>query len=324
MQINRLLIQAYKIVPIVLVMGILFAAFGFDIGPVSATSVASPAFVTDENLDNDSTKWGTYTEVQVPGTPPPTREINNITNPSLDGRSLRCAITGGVKYSNVHFYRNLPSDPDSNTFMLSIWFYYRPRSTFNNVGGSSIVQALEFTMNKWYQGQRYEWALQWNNVGPGAPEWRYWGRQTPNGPLDWFDLNIAGSLAGEEWHNLKLEGDIVAGQVHYRRFTIDGQIHLLNISVAPATEADVPDKLAVAVQLDGNNWNGTGELSPYEVFLDKVTFVHVNGTSVDHFIGNTLRGTFLLDTNTSVRQSYPGVNSGPVKITSTRGIPVIA
>jgi uncharacterized protein YcfL len=221
--------------------------------------------------------------------------------------------------------------------MMSLSFYYRPHSTFNNQGGSSIVQALEFTMSKWLGQSRYEWAVQWENVGNGAPKWRYWNPHhldSNNQPDRWVDLNIPVSqellkLEGERWYTLKLEGDIVAGKVHYTRISIDklndgieGRIYPLDITVEPAAEAG--DKLAVAVQLDGNDWNGTGQLSPYEVFLDKVTLAHANGTSIDHFIGNTLRGTFLLDLHTSGQHSYPRLDSGPVKIASTRGIQVLA
>ena len=321
MQIKNISLPPPKIIFTILLFGILTCVFGTH--NVSAVASPSPALLTDMNLEDDHTKWGIFTEVQEEGTSPPTWEKNNVTSPSLDGQALRCAITGGAAYSNVHFYRNLPSDPHSNTFMLSLSFLYRPESTFNNVGGTSIVQALEFTMNKWHEGLRYEWALQWNNVGTGAPGWRYWDPHQPEGQ-EWVDLNIPDSLEGQVWHTLKLEGEILAGQVHYWRFTIDEQIYSLNhIIVAPAITMD-NYKLAVAVQLDGNNLNGTASLSPYELILDKVTFVYVNGTSVDHHIGNKLRGTFLLSFGQSTRQSYTSLNSGPVKVTSARGIPVIA
>ncbi len=248
-----------------LLFGILSSAF--QMGNLSATNGLSPVL----NLDDDASAWGVFTEVPTPGTPPPTWQLNNVSSPSQDGRSLRCALTGGQPYSNVHCYRNLPADPGSNLFTLSMSFYYQPASTFNNVEGPSVVQALEFTMNKWHQGLRYEWALQWDNVDTGAPKWRYWGRETPAGTLDWVDLGITGSLQGQEWHTLELEGEILAGEVHYERFIIDGQEHPLNLSVSPEPTSE-QDKLAVAVQLDGNSTE-----TPYEVFLDQVTFKHITG-----------------------------------------------
>src|SRR5262249_55886360 len=141
----------------------------------------------------------------------------SVTTPSIDGKSLRCSITGGAPYSNVHCYRNLLPEPAATAFTLTLSFWFSPTTTFNNQGGSSVIQALEFTMNKWQQSKRYEFALQWQNVGDGAPQWRYW---VPNQSA-WVSLGISDTLAGNQWHVLMLEGDINNGQVHYQRFTID-------------------------------------------------------------------------------------------------------
>jgi hypothetical protein len=174
MQIKNRLILAHTIICILLLLGVL--ASSFVIVNVSAIATQRNRILTEVNLDDIA--WRPFTEVPTPGMPTPSSEISNVSSQSLDGSSLRCAITSGYAYSNLHCYRNLDPDSSSNTFMMSLAFYYRPRSTFNNSGGSSIVQALEFTMSKWVQvlgnsGKRYEWAVQWKNVGTGAPKWRY-------------------------------------------------------------------------------------------------------------------------------------------------------
>lgn len=209
-------------------------------------------------LDEDASTWGIYHD----GQGIPTWELNNANTPSLDGRALRCAITGGDPYSNVHCYRNLPAQTDDDTFIMTLHFFYQPPSTFNNVGGDSTVQALEFTMNKWYQNQRYEWALQWDNVDTGAPKWRYWDA---NHAPQWIDLGITGSLDGQQWHTLQLHGEIIAGQIHYNNFVLDGETHDLNITVSPFATTGEPDREAIAVQLDGN-----ASETAYELFLDHV------------------------------------------------------
>ena len=212
-------------------------------------------------LDEDASKWGVYTD----GLGTPTWAMENVSTPSLDGKSLRCAITGGEPYSNVHCYRNLPAIPSSNTFALRMSFLYRPVSTFNNVGGDSIVQGLEFTMNKWDQGLRYEWAVQWDNVDVGAPKWRYWD---PSQASPWVDLGISGSVSGEEWHTLLLEGRIHEGQLEYFSFLLDSQgvVFLFPPPIAPVSTPGELDRLAVAVQLDGNY-----KETPYELFIDQVS-----------------------------------------------------
>lgn len=209
------------------------------------------------DLDEVAGDWGAFCE----GTP--TWIITNVTTPTLDTQSLRCSITGGNPYSNVHCYRVFLADPYVTVFTLSLSFYFTPTTTFNTI--TSTVQALEFTMNKWHQSQRYEFALQWQNVGTGAPQWRYWD---PNQPTEkWVSTGITGTLAGEQWHTFVMEGEIIGGQVYYRKFIIDAQEHLLGITVSPFPAPSEPDRLAIAVQLDGNS-----EEKPYDVFIDKVTF----------------------------------------------------
>lgn len=220
----------------------------------------SPTPVVFENLDQDA-KWEVYPEGS------PKWFVGSVTTPAIDGHALRCSITGGSPYSNVHCYRNLPSEPTANTFTLTLSFWFSPKSSCNNQGNTSIVQALEFTMNKWYQSQRYEFALQWQNVGDGAPQWRYWN---PHASEKWVPLNptVAECLEGERWHTITLEGVIANEQVYYKSFTINNQIYQIDLTIPPVSTPGEVDRLAVAVQLDGN----TNE-TPYDMFVDEVTFI---------------------------------------------------
>lgn len=225
-----------------------------------------------ENLDHAAADWGIYCEGS------PVGSLSNVSFPSLDGESLRCALLGGVPYSNIHCYRNLLAEPLVSEFVLTVPFWFSPTTTFNNQGGPSVIQALEFTMNKWHQDQRYEFALQWQNVGTGAPQWRYWDpHQSPD---QWLSLNITATtmveLAGLQWHTLVLTGEIREGQVVYQTFCLDAQnppdpsdpnCYWLNISIAPWNTPGDPDQLAVAVQLDGNF-----DETPYDLFIDQVSF----------------------------------------------------
>jgi hypothetical protein len=253
-----------------------------------------------------------YTEVPTPGTPPPTWELNNVLNPSLNGRSLRCGLTGGTASSNVHCYHDLlDTDPGSNTFTLNMSFYYRPPSTFNNVGGTSTVQAIEFSMSKWSDEIRYEWAVQWDNVNDegdtGAPKWRYWGRRDPNdpnSPLDWLDLNIPGALIGERWYTIELKGEILARKVHYQQFTLDdrqGSSHTYPLSmpaILPDPAGGWPNKMAVAVQLDGNK-DATDHLTPYEVFVDQVSLTYLTNAETTGVFRPSNGLLYLKNSNTS-------------------------
>jgi hypothetical protein len=229
-----------------------------DQGPANSPTAAI------SNLDHHAADWGIYCEGA------PTWVIADVAMPSLDGKALRCGITGGAAYSNVHCYRNLLPAPLAIHFTLTLSFWFSPTTTFNNQGGESVVQALEFSISKWRNTQRHEFALQWQNVGPGAPKWRYWDPQAT--PDRWVDLGITDQaallLAGNTWHTFELAGEIVNGQAHYRRFAIDAQEYLLDQVVAPAIEPGSPDRLAVAVQVDGN-----ATATPYDLFIDQVDFV---------------------------------------------------
>ena len=231
--------------------------------PTLPPFTATPANTIFDALDQNGT-WEVYTEGS------PTWYLGNVANPSLDGNALQCSIRGGVSYSNVHCYQNLPEMPGAVDFELNLSFWFSS-STCNNQNGTSVVQALEFTMNKWQDGQRYEFALQWQNVGSGAPQWRYWD---PNNTEKWTEFlpQVTECLAGDRWNTLRLTGNILDGQVHYKSFTINGQEHPMDVAIAPVSTPDEPNRLAIAVQLDGN-----ASQTPYDVFVDDV-FLTVGST----------------------------------------------
>lgn len=218
--------------------------------------VAADPYTQTADLDDDASAWGIYTEIS------PTWILTNMLMPSLDGKSLRCSITGGAPYSNVHCYRNLPPEPLAAKFTFALSFWYSPTTTFNNQNAPSIVQALEFTMNKWHQFKRYEFALQWQNVGADAPQWRYWASS------QWMNLGITDTLESNQWHILVLEGEIIDEQIHYQKFKIDQRDHLISMFVSPADVPGEADRIAVAIQLDGNF-----EEAPYDMFVDQVSLV---------------------------------------------------
>ena len=121
----------------------------------------------------------------------------------------------------------------------------------NNDGSPSLVQAIEFSVNKWSKTERFEWALQWENVGDGsaqegiAPTWRIWTG------IGWQDTGVTQRLAGDKWHSLRLRGNITNGKVHYVSFRSDGHSHNLGQSF-DTVKTPGDDRLTVAFQLDGN------------------------------------------------------------------------
>lgn len=236
--------------------GILYTFLGDHRSPLKEKTADSL------NLEDDADYWGIYCE----GTPE--WILENVTGSSPEDTLLHCGIKGGdISYSNVHCYRNLPTNAEADSFYLSLNFWFDKTSHNND---TSIVQSLEFTMNKWQDKKRYEFALQWQNVGIGAPQWRYWDPHQPHDTLKWVSLNIHESLKGDTLHSLIMRGEITEDKkVHYLDFIIDGKKHRLDHLFCDFVSEikDTTDRLAVAFQLDGNEHK-----SPYNAFVDSVCF----------------------------------------------------
>jgi hypothetical protein len=229
---------------------------GCDAGPVDAPTSDSV------NLDTPASRWGTYCEGS------PIGSMENVSEPSLDGQSLRLSLTGGAPYSNLHFYEtNLPQ-PEVSLFKLSLWFRMEPATTCANVGGPSVVQQIEFTDSLWAGGSRWEAAVAYRNVGEGAPGWRYWDPHASGDRWVALEPSPTQCLAANEWHYLQLVSRIVAGQLRYERLIVDSIAVPLDRAVAPAEAPGEPDRLGMAIQLDGNSSE-----SPYNVYVDRVSFI---------------------------------------------------
>ena len=215
------------------------------------------------NLEDPAQAWGVYCEGA------PTWRVANVASPSLDGSAFLCALTGGAPNSNVHCYRNLLADPAAQHFELRMDWRFTPVTVCNNAGKPSALRALEFTFNKWQDGMRYEFALQWNNVGDRAPGWRYWN---PHRADRWVPLAAPATqcLKARVWHTLRLWGHIADGRVRYDYFRIDGVRYPLNITVRPWKSPGDADRLAVAVQIDGNDTP-----TPVNLVIDRVTFTRL-------------------------------------------------
>lgn len=168
---------------------------------------------------------------------------------------------GGDPYSNVHFYRNLVAPSNAGVFDFSVDFLV-PDTTFNNVGGASTVQAIEFSASLWKSERRYEWALQWTNVGLAEPAFRVW--HPTNG---WVDTGVTGTLA-PGWHTVRLLGQVTSSGAKLKRFVVDGSVTKPNTTFPWSAAPGVPDLAAVAVQVDGN-WEG----APYSIKIRDVDLI---------------------------------------------------
>lgn len=196
------------------------------------------------NLDDDASQWGIFYDS---GSAKAT--VTNVPRPSVDGSALKASLISGQPYVGIHVYRNLLPADTATSFELSLSF---------NFPIARPIQALEFTMNTWVNNQRWEWALQWENIGGSSPPpWRLWAGSA------WQGIGVTQQLSVNTWHKLHLKGDISHGHVHYINFSCDSTSVQLGQTFVPVSLQG--DKLAVAVQLDGDSHE-----DPYQVYLDQV------------------------------------------------------
>jgi hypothetical protein len=182
----------------------------------------------------------------------------NVPSPSIDGQSLKISYLSGPAFMGVDAFHRFPANDAARRFEVQYSFLYQD---------PGAVQALEFAMNQYIQNVRYEWAMQWEQLGPagdGHPQWRIWTGST------WASIGFSDQLSPNTWYPLQIDGDITTDsqgqpQVHYLSFTIHGVQHNLGQAFAPHGEQG--DQLVAAIQLDGN-----GNPTPYDLFVDDAHF----------------------------------------------------
>jgi hypothetical protein len=115
-------------------------------------------------------------------------------------------------------------------------------------------------MNQFVSNQRYEWALQWEQIGgDGAPQWRIWSGSS------WDPFGMPADIQSNLWHRITINGRIVGGQTHYDSFTFDGTTTSLGQNYSPHSWSG-GDQIVAAVQLDSN-----ANAAPYHLYVDNVT-----------------------------------------------------
>jgi ankyrin repeat protein len=209
-------------------------------------------------LEEQAVLWGVYWEDNLPHF----CKANLFLTPTETTKEkvLQLSLLGGEPYAFAHFYLNLQPENTAQNFLFSTDLKLLQETTYNNFEGDSRVQALEVSVNKFYKEKRYELALQWQNVGMGAPQWRYWEPEK-----GWVGMGLSYELKAKVWHTLCLAGRISNDSVYYTYFTIDGQKYSIDKSAASTAVPYSKDFLAVALQLDGNY-----KVDPYTIYVKNI------------------------------------------------------
>lgn len=218
------------------------------LSPSTAGAATSPGF------DDEASLFNVFDDCHPVVSDCPNRvAITDVASPSETGDALEVDYeSGNNSYEGIYTAHNFPADDSATRYQINYDFFFPSRTP---------IQALEFPMNNYIAGKRYQWAMQWDQLGGGTPQWRLW-----NGSA-WQSIGVNDTAVNANtWYTLTIDGDIVNGQVHYMDFVIHGTRHDLSQYTFDPTDPG-GDGLQAAMQLDGDS-----HADPYKVYYDNCHF----------------------------------------------------
>jgi hypothetical protein len=173
----------------------------------------------------------------------------NLSSPSLDGKSAKFYLQGSTSYSNGLWWRQLGANDAVSHFVYDLYFYLK---------NPSAAQALEFDVNQGLNSKKYifgtECDIKNNHV------WKIYDAYNHK----WMLTSIACSApSAYAWNHLTLEFQRYNGHVKFVSITMNGKKSYLNKSYSP--ESSSSKELNVAVQIDGDKNN-----TAYSEYADKI------------------------------------------------------
>lgn len=192
----------------------------------------------------------------------------NVTSPTLSGKSAQFNIGGNMDYSDVLWNNHLIGDfssqglPDTNhtlvptlhNFTYDVYFYG------SNLGAS---QALEFDVNQFFSGMGFTWGHECRVAG--GNEWDIWD----NVKMKWIPTGISCYPLENAWNHLVIQvSRNSSNQLVYQSITFNGVTHTLNWTYAPFS---APGWYGITInyQMDGDY-----KQDGYTVYLDKLNFTY--------------------------------------------------
>jgi hypothetical protein len=192
----------------------------------------------------------------------------NVSSPSLSGKSTQFNLGGNMDYSDVLWNNHLIGDfssqnlPDTNhtlvptlhNFTYDVYFYG------SNLGAS---QALEFDINQFFNNNGYTWGHECRVAG--GNEWDIWD----NANYKWVPTGISCYPLQNQWNHLVIQVSRNSNnQLVYNSITFNGVTHTLNWTYAPFP---APGWYGVTVnyQMDGDY-----KQDGYTVYVDNLNFTY--------------------------------------------------
>jgi hypothetical protein len=184
----------------------------------------------------------------------------NVSSPSMDGKSSQYNIWGSIPFTDVLWYKSLTSTMGSTAvanahhFIYDAWFYLK---------SPQYAQSLEFDINQFVNGHSLIWGTQCNLLN--GHQWDYWDNPTNS----WVHSGIyCGTPSANTWHHVILEVERLSGdQLHYISVTLDGVKSYYNKYSNPTSTSW--SGVTVNFQMDGDYAEHA-----YSTWLDKFNFIY--------------------------------------------------
>lgn len=181
----------------------------------------------------------------------------NVSSPSLDGKSARFYIKSDDPYGHALWWRHLGGDDKASNFVYETYFYMKT---------PTLSQALEFDVNQSHSGKKVKYIFGTECDYRGTKQWKVWD----NAGHTWRTTGLACSVPeAYKWHHLVLEFKRTSSGVQYISVTLNGKKSYFNKSYSERPKSASNAHINVAFQMDGN-----GRTDPYEVWLDKLSLTY--------------------------------------------------
>ena len=177
----------------------------------------------------------------------------NISSPSMDGRSAKFFLGGTNPYSNALWWKQLGANSGVRNFKYDLYYYIK---------NPSAAQALEFDVNQSLNGKKYIFGTQCSLKRHAWDVYDPFNRR-------WVQTSVyCATPTAYKWHHLTLEfRRSTEGKVSFISVTINGKKAYFNKGYWPRSSS--AKEINVAFQMDGNKYQ-----TDYTVWLDKVKLTY--------------------------------------------------
>jgi hypothetical protein len=175
----------------------------------------------------------------------------NITSPSMDGKSMRLSISGSVANGSALFWKGLGSTT-ARHYTTDLYFYMK---------NPKVSRALEFDIYQDINNRHLVLGMECSLMNTSS--WRVYDTTYQH----WRNTYIPCTPpTAYTWHHLITEQESTAdGHSHMISLTIDGKKYYINKYYGSRSGSSTP-QATIGLQLDGDD-----NMDSYSVWYDKVT-----------------------------------------------------